>query len=59
MRNRAVMQNQEKQDQSHERNEPQRGQNGNKGRNNAPRPFIQLDGPHMLLKEFSLPPTIF
>ena len=53
------MQNQEKQDQSHERNEPQRGQNGNKGRNNAPRPFIQLDGPHMLLKEFALPPTIF
>ena len=32
--------------------------NGNKGRNHAPRPFIQPDDPFMLLEEFALPPTV-
>ena len=41
-----------------ERNEPQRGRNGNNGRNQAPRPFIQPDDPFMLLDEFVLPPTV-
>ena len=36
----AIMQNNEKQDQGQEQNEPQGGQNGNNGRNYAPRPFI-------------------
>ena len=36
-RNLAVMQNQKGQDQGQEKNEPQRGQNGNNGRNYAPR----------------------
>ena len=58
MRNQAVMQNQEEQDQGHERNEPQEGQNVNNCRNYAPRPFIQPDDPHMLLEEFALPPTV-
>ena len=40
------------------RNDPQGRQNGNNGRNYAPRPFIQPDDPYMLLKEFTLPPTI-
>ena len=52
------MQNQEEQDQGQERNEPQGGRNGYNGRNYAPRPFIQLDDPYMLLKEFALPPTV-
>ena len=52
------MQNQERQDQGQEQNEPQGGHIGNNGRNYAPRPFIQLDDPFMLLEEFSLPPTI-
>ena len=58
MRHQIVMQNQEEQDQGHERNEPQRGYNGNNGRNNAPRPFIQSNDPHMLLEKFALPPTV-
>ena len=57
-RNLAVMQNQEGQDQVQEQNEPQGGQNGNNGRNYAPRPFIQLDDPFMLLEEFALPPMV-
>ena len=56
--NLAFMQNQERQDQGQEQNEPQGGHIGNNGRNYAPRPFIQLDVPFMLLEEFSLPPTI-
>ena len=40
------------------RNEPQGEQNGNNGRNYAPRPFIQPDDPYMLLEEFFLPPTV-
>ena len=58
MRSQAVMKNQEEQDQGHERNEPPVDKNGNNGRNNAPRPFIQPDDPHMLLEDFALPPTV-
>ena len=36
----AIMQNNEEQDHGQEQNEPQGGQNGNNGRNYAPRPFI-------------------
>ena len=57
-RNLATMQNNEEQDLSLEQNEPQRGRNGNNGRNQAPRPFIQPDDPFMLLEEFALPPTV-
>ena len=57
-RNLAIMQNNEEQDLNLEQNEPQRGRNGNNGRNQAPRPFIQLDDPFMLLEEFTLPPTV-
>ena len=46
------------QDHGQEQNEPQRGHNGNNGRNQAPRPFIQPDDPFMLLEEFALPPTV-
>ena len=52
------MQNIVEQDHSQEQNEPQRGHNGNNGRNQAPRPFIQPDDPFMLLEEFALPPTV-
>ena len=52
------MENNEEQDLSIEQNEPQRGRNGNNGRNQAPRPFIQPDDPFMLLEEFALPPTV-
>ena len=52
------MQNQEGQDQGQEQNEPQGGQNGNNGRNYAPRPFIQPDDPFMLLEEFALLLTV-
>ena len=54
----AIMENNEEQDLSLEQNEPQRGRNGNNGRNQAPMPFIQPDNPFMLLEEFSLPPTV-
>ena len=57
-RNLAIMENNEEQDHSIEQNEPQRGRNGNNGRNQAPRPFIQPDDPFMLLEEFALPPTV-
>ena len=52
------MQNNEEQDLSLEQNEPQRGHNGNNGRNHAPKLFIQPDDPYMLLEEFALPPTV-
>ena len=52
------MENNEEQDLSIEQNEPQRGRNGNNGRNQAPKPFIQPDDPFMLLEEFALPPTV-
>ena len=55
---RTTMENNEDQNLDVERNEPQRGRNGNNGRNQAPRPFIQPDDPFMLLDEFVLPPTI-
>ena len=54
----VIMQNNEEQDQSQEKNEPQGGLNGNNGRNYAPRPFIQPDDPFMLLEEFALLPTV-
>ena len=52
------MENNEDQNLDIERNEPQRGRNGNNGRNQAPSPFIQPDDPFMLLDEFVLPPTV-
>ena len=54
----ANMENNEEQDLSIEQNEPQRGRNGNNGRNQAPMPLIQPDDPFMLLEEFALPPTV-
>ena len=39
-RNLAIMQDIVEQDQGQEQNEPQRGHNGNNGRNQVPRPFI-------------------
>ena len=56
--NLADMENNEEQNLDIERNEPQRGRNGNNGRNQAPNPFIQPDDPFMLLDEFVLPPTV-
>ena len=52
------MQNNEGQDQDQEQNKPQGGHNGNNGRNYAPKSFIQLDDPFMLLEEFALPPIV-
>ena len=57
-RNLEIMQNNEEQDLNLEQSEPQRGRNGNNGRNQAPRPFIQPDDPFMLLEEFALPSTV-
>ena len=57
-RNLAIMQNNVEQDHGQEKNEPQGGHNGNNGRNQAPRPFIQPDDPFMLLEEFALPPKV-
>ena len=53
-----VMENTEEQEFGVEQTEPQRSRNGNHGRNQAPRPFIQPDDPYMLLDEFVLPPTV-
>ena len=58
IRNLVVMENNEEQNLGIEQNEPQRGRNGNNGKNQAPRPFIQPDDPYMLLEEFALPPTV-
>ena len=52
------MQNNVEQDHGQEQNEPQGGYNGNNGKNQAPRPFIQPYDPFMLLEEFALPPTV-
>ena len=52
------MENTEEQDFGIEQTEPQRSRNGNHGRNQEPRPFIQPDDPFMLLDEFVLPPTV-
>ena len=57
-RNLAIMENNEEQDLSIEKNDPHRGRNGNNIRNQAPRPFIQPNDPFMLLEEFALPPTV-
>ena len=48
-RNQTIMQNDEEDDLGLEKNEPQRGRNGNNSRNQAPRPFIQPEDPFMLL----------
>ena len=53
-----IMQNQEDEGQFQGRNEPQVEQNGQNYRDQATRSFVQLDNPHMLLEEFTLPPTI-
>ena len=58
LRNLAIMQDIVEQDHGQEKNEWQRGHNGNIGRNQAPRPFIQPDDLFMLLEEFALPPTV-
>ena len=58
IRNPIIMENTEEQNLGIEQTEPQRGRNGNHGRNQAPRPFIQPDDPFMLLDEFMLPPTV-
>ena len=52
------MHNQEDEGQVYERNEPQVGHNGKNHRNQATRSFVQPDDPHMLLEEFTLPPTV-
>ena len=57
-RNLAIMQDIVEQDHGQEQNEPQMGHNGNNGRNQAPKPFIQLGDPFMLLEEFALPPIV-
>ena len=57
-RNLAIMQNNVEQDHGQEQNKPQGGHNGNNGRNQVPKPFIQPNDPFMLLEEFSLPPTV-
>ena len=54
----VIMENNEEQDLNLEQNVPQRGRNGNNGRNQAPRPFIQPYDPFMLLEEFALPPKV-
>ena len=53
-----IMQHQVDAGRIHDRDEPQVGQNGQNHRNQATTPFVQPDNPHMLLKEFSLPPTV-
>ena len=58
IRNPIVMENTEEQEFGVEQTEPQRSRNGNHGRNQAPRPFIQPDDPFMLLDEFVLPQTV-
>ena len=58
IRNPIIIENTEEQNLGIEQTEPQRGRNRNHGRNQAPRPFIQLDDPFMLLDEFVLPPTV-
>ena len=54
----GIMQNNEEPDQGQEQNKQQGAQNGNNGRNYAPKPFIQPDDPFMLLEEFALPPMV-
>ena len=55
MRHQAAMQNQEEQNELQGGNN---GYNGNNGKKNSPRPFIQPDDPHLLLKEFALLPIV-
>ena len=53
-----IMQHQVDAGQIHDRDEPQVEQNGQNYRNSTTTPFVQPDNPHMLLEEFSLPPTV-
>ena len=48
-RNLVIMQNNEEHNLGLKKNKPQRDRNGNNGKNQAPRPFIQPDDPFMLL----------
>ena len=59
--NLAIMQNNVEQDHGQEprANEPQGCHNGNNGRNQAPRLFIQPDDLFMLLEEFALHLQLF
>ena len=57
-RNLEIMQSNVEQDHDQEKNEPQGGHNGNNGRNQGPRPFIQPDDPFMFQEEFALPPRV-
>ena len=52
------MQNQEDEGEFQERNEPRVDQNGQNYRDRATRSFVQPNNPHMLLKEFALPPIV-
>ena len=52
------MKNNEERNLNIEQNEPRRSRNGNNGRNQAPRPFIQPNDPSMLLDVFVLPPIV-
>ena len=54
----AIMQNNVEQDHGQEQNDTQGDHNGDNGRNQAPRPFIQPDDAFMLIEEFALPPTV-
>ena len=57
-RNLAIMQNNVEKDHGQEQNEPQGGHNGNNGRNQAPRLYIQPDDQFMFLEEFALQPIV-
>ena len=53
-----IMQHQVDAGHIHDGDEPQVEQNGQNYRNPATTSFVQPDNPHMLLKEFALPPTV-
>ena len=53
-----IMQHQVDARQIHDKDEPQVEKNGQNYRNSATTPFVQPDNPHMLLEDFSLPPTV-
>ena len=52
------MWNQEDEGQFQEMNEPHVDQNEHNYRDQTTRSFVHLDNPHMLLEEFTLPPTV-
>ena len=53
-----IMQHQVNAGQIHDRDEPQVEQYGQNHRNQATTPFVQPNNPHILLKEFALPPIV-